>query len=334
MSFDAVITAVRYLWCAIMILSGKETDCSSTLIQPTTIMTYPIMLRSEWEAKPPKSPPIPIQEVPVPYVILHDTRTYGYCNSAKECMEAMRKMQMNHQDDLGWNDIDCSFFIGNLGLTMEGLGWDSSGTDAPGYNERSIGICIMGDYSSIVPDDSMLNAAKNLIKFGIAIGKISANYTLLGHRQVRNTDCPGNALFNKIQQWPHWRSLEDKKKPFQQMFPDDKLEQTEEKLLDERAVIDSTTAPSFPIMPRSEWGAKPPKSPAKQMLEMPVPFVILHDMIIPRECNSTYQCKITMKDIQENHQDDHNYNDIEYSFCIGNDGLTMEARGWDVITEN
>lgn len=34
--------------------------------------------------------------------------------------------------------------------------------------------------------------------------KLKDSYILYGHRQVRDTSCPGDALFKEIQSWPHW----------------------------------------------------------------------------------------------------------------------------------
>ena len=37
------------------------------------------------------------------------------------------------------------------------------------------------------------------------MGKISPNYTLYGHRQIRGgTECPGDRLFKEITTWDHF----------------------------------------------------------------------------------------------------------------------------------
>lgn len=50
----------------------------------------------------------------------------------------------------------------------------------------------------------MLKGVRQLIEYGLTEGKISKNYMLLGHRQVRDTECPGQALYNEIASWPHF----------------------------------------------------------------------------------------------------------------------------------
>jgi hypothetical protein len=53
----------------------------------------------------------------------------------------------------------------------------------------------------------MLAAAKSLIECGVERNSILPDYKLLGHSQVRNTECPGTELLNEIMTWPHWDSL-------------------------------------------------------------------------------------------------------------------------------
>jgi N-acetylmuramoyl-L-alanine amidase len=50
----------------------------------------------------------------------------------------------------------------------------------------------------------MLEAARRLIAVGVSSGKIREDYVLLGHRHVRDTECPGQALFDEISKWPHF----------------------------------------------------------------------------------------------------------------------------------
>lgn len=58
-----------------------------------------------------------------------------------------------------------------------------------------------------MPPENQLAVTKQLIKYGVAQGFIQSNYTLYGHRQVRNTECPGDALYKEIQTWEHYSSI-------------------------------------------------------------------------------------------------------------------------------
>lgn len=52
----------------------------------------------------------------------------------------------------------------------------------------------------------MLAAVKAFISFSVENGYLAANYKLLGHRQVRDTECPGQRLFEEISTWNHFSS--------------------------------------------------------------------------------------------------------------------------------
>lgn len=55
-----------------------------------------------------------------------------------------------------------------------------------------------------LPPEKMLEAAQSLITFGIHKGYIAKDYQLIGHRQVRDTSCPGERLYKEIQTWKHY----------------------------------------------------------------------------------------------------------------------------------
>lgn len=57
-------------------------------------------------------------------------------------------MQDMHQLKNGWNDIGYSFAIGGDGRIYHGRGFNVIGAHAPRYNDKSIGICLIGDWTS------------------------------------------------------------------------------------------------------------------------------------------------------------------------------------------
>lgn len=167
----------------------------------------PYIARESWEAKPPKS----VQKFtgPIPFVIIHHSYEPGACLTGAECRNAMLSMQKFHQQDRGWNDIGYTFAIGGDGRIYEGRGFNVVGAHAPRYNDKSVGICMIGDWRHELPSDIMISAAQTLIEYGVRNNIIATNYTLIGHRQVRPTECPGDRLFQEIQTWPHYSSMLD-----------------------------------------------------------------------------------------------------------------------------
>ncbi|XP_068087076.1 peptidoglycan recognition protein 3 [Anabrus simplex] len=284
-----------------------------------------IVTKAGWNAGP-----VTVREnltVPVPYVVIHHTYIPGPCNNTEDCSRSMRAMQTYHQGK-GWNDIGYSFVIGGDNKVYEGRGWDIVGAHSPKYNFMSIGISFIGDYRSVLPSEEMLNLSKSLIECGIARGSIQADYKLLGHRQVRSTECPGDALYNHIQTWPHWNPMID-------IVPRDSNQTSDVNVLiniinanipPENAIFREAGCPD--IVTKAGWNASPVT--VKKNLTVPVPYVIIHHTYIPGPCNNTEDCSRSMRAMQSFHQGK-KWDDIGYSFCIGGDNKIYEGRGWDTV---
>nr|UEN71115.1 peptidoglycan recognition protein-S3 [Glyphodes pyloalis] len=81
----------------------------------------------------------------------------------------------------------------------------------------------------------------------------------------------------------------------------------------------------FKFYKRQEWGAEP--STDHTPLITPVPYVVIHHTYIPGACNTTEQCKTSMRSMQRYHNS-LEWGDIGYHFCVGGEGGVYEGRGW------
>lgn len=169
--------------------------------------TVPYVSRDVWSANPPRS--VDKFPGPIPFVIIHHSYEPAVCYTPAECISAMQTMQRFHQQDRGWNDIGYSFGIGGDGRIYQGRGFNVVGAHAPRYNDKSVGICLIGDWTVDLPPKNMLEAVKTLIDYGVRMNIIASNYTLIGHRQTRPTECPGDRLFKEIQSWDHFSPMMD-----------------------------------------------------------------------------------------------------------------------------
>ncbi|XP_043477831.1 peptidoglycan-recognition protein LC-like [Leptopilina heterotoma] len=160
-----------------------------------------IVSRDEWLAQPPQEREK--LSLPVKYVFISHTAT-DFCNNQAQCVHRVRYIQTFHMSSQGWADIGYSFLIGGDGNVYEGRGWDYVGAHTYNYNNISIGLSFIGTFNDYMPPKSQIFAAQKIIEKGVELGKISKNYTLLGHRQVSKTESPGDALFSEIKKWPQW----------------------------------------------------------------------------------------------------------------------------------
>lgn len=104
-----------------------------------------------------------------------------------------------------------SFVVGSDGYVYEGRGWMSQGAHTRGRNHVGYGVAFIGDYTSHLPSRySMELVRHHLVKCGVSNGFLQKNLTMLGHRQVVNTSCPGDSLYSEIKTWTHyevWMSI-------------------------------------------------------------------------------------------------------------------------------
>jgi N-acetylmuramoyl-L-alanine amidase len=160
-----------------------------------------IVSRAEWGARAPTS--ISYISQPVPKAFIHHTETSS-CTTQAACTSIVQSIQDYHMDSNGWADIGYNFLIGEDGNAYEGRGWDRIGAHASDYNSVALGFSVIGSFGTRVPNSAALTALQSLIACGVSQGKLSAAYTLHGHRDGGCTDCPGQAFYDLINTWPHY----------------------------------------------------------------------------------------------------------------------------------
>ncbi|XP_033158543.1 peptidoglycan-recognition protein SB1 [Drosophila mauritiana] len=159
--------------------------------------------RSSWGAVAARSPSR-IQGA-VDYVIIHHSDNPNGCSTSEQCKRMIKNIQSDHKGRRNFSDIGYNFIVAGDGKVYEGRGFGLQGSHAPNYNRKSIGIVFIGNFERSAPSAQMLQNAKDLIELAKQRGYLKDNYTLFGHRQTKATSCPGDALYNEIKTWPHWR---------------------------------------------------------------------------------------------------------------------------------
>jgi hypothetical protein len=110
---------------------------------------------------------------------------------------AIKDIQTVHMRDERYGDIGYHFLIDPVGRIWQGRLLDWQGAHAGGANGTNnvgnIGICVLGDFNAERPDPRALGALERLVD-ALCERHHIARARIFGHRQLRSTECPGDAL--------------------------------------------------------------------------------------------------------------------------------------------
>lgn len=203
-----------------------------------------IVSRKQWgaderlglEAKPgqPSSKVWPEELARVEKIVVHHTAGPNVCASRAEYCQRRSVVAINdvhyyHAVVNGWGDIGYNSLIGYDGRIYEGRS-SPGGIDEPigepvvaghalGYNRRTHGVAVMGDFDrEPVPEvqyealarlvgwvvESRLAAGEKIDPLGFSDYRLSdgkahpALPNIVGHRDLNRTECPGDYLYERI----------------------------------------------------------------------------------------------------------------------------------------
>ncbi|XP_044733300.1 uncharacterized protein LOC123295904 [Chrysoperla carnea] len=179
----------------------QEIHVSMPLETPPTI---PMIYRDMWLAEPPYEELFRTNPAANLVIICHTATSSSTTQSGN--ISAVRLIQTFHIESNGWSDIGYNFLIGCDGQVYEGRGWRKVGAHSKGFNQNSLGITFIGTFNTTLPSQKALDVCHRLIAFGVQQGMIDTDYQLIGHCQCRPFLSPGNALYETIKTWPHWKA--------------------------------------------------------------------------------------------------------------------------------
>jgi hypothetical protein len=114
--------------------------------------------------------------------------------SSGNVAETIHDIQKVHVRDEGYGDIGYHFLIDPTGRVWQGRSLEWQGAHANGANNvGNIGICLLGDFNHERPDPRAL-AALEALTDALCERHHIARSRVYGHRQLRSTECPGDAL--------------------------------------------------------------------------------------------------------------------------------------------
>ena len=202
--------------------SGLGRRPSSSAAAATTRPT--IVTRAQWGADESlrTSDPSYASTIKVAYVH-HTASTNAY--TAEQAAAQVRGFYAYHTKSLGWSDIGYNFLVDKFGRIYEGRygGVDRAviGAHAGGFNSATVGVSMMGTYTSVAPTSATLASVQNLLAWKLSLhnrnplgkevltsgGGSTARYpagqdvtvnVIAGHRDTNSTACPGDAGYSKL----------------------------------------------------------------------------------------------------------------------------------------
>ena len=189
-------------------------------------LPVPVTTRAEWGANASYMSWDPDYESAGHVVVHHTAGTNNY--SAGQSASIVRGIYYYHAVTLDWGDIGYNFLIDKYGTVFEGrsgsvaapAGEMSVGAHARGVNTGTMGLSMMGDYSSVSPSDAQLSSVGRMAgwflkragitdangRAGLHVwtteryqaGSTISMPRILGHRDVGYTTCPGNVGYSKL----------------------------------------------------------------------------------------------------------------------------------------
>ena len=150
---------------------------------------------------PPSSNPV---STTVTHLIVHHS---AGTNVATDWAAIVRAIWDFHVNVNGWADIGYNWLIDPNGVLYEGRGDNRLGAHFCGTNGGTMGVCVLGDFTTLFPQEAALNTLVQLLSWKICdIGvdplgtafHASSGLTLhriSGHRDGCATQCPGNTFY-------------------------------------------------------------------------------------------------------------------------------------------
>jgi len=179
----------------------------------------PIITRAQWGADEEIRRAGPSYADALRFAVVHHTAGPSGSSPA-QAAAIVRGIEAYHVKSNGWNDIGYNFLVDRWGNVYEGRygGVDKAviGAHALGFNTGSVGIALIGTYSSAAPPPTQLQGLEKLVAWRLDVLHIDPLSTVIatsggnekfsagtqvalravsGHRDTGSTSCPGNALY-------------------------------------------------------------------------------------------------------------------------------------------
>lgn len=125
-------------------------------------------------------------------------------------------------------DIYYNYLVRKDGNIYEGRGWNKQPNASASWNEKSLLIGLLGEFTRESPQKTQLNGIDKLIEEGKMLKLIDpGGYELYSLCQVNNENCyNGRCLIKSVKKMRHWNN-KVKSKAFKRFFDSNRAEEDE-----------------------------------------------------------------------------------------------------------
>ncbi|REE97232.1 peptidoglycan recognition protein family protein [Thermomonospora umbrina] len=163
--------------------------------------------RQAWEARPPRQRAQVVERGPDRIIVHHTATMNSKDYSLNQAYRLSRLIQRFHMQDRGWDDIGEQLTISRGGYVMEGrnrtlsaikAGRHVIGAQMRGHNGHTIGIENEGTYNDTSVPVQLWAALVDTCVWLCETYGLNPHRAIRGHRDFGDTDCPGEALYERL----------------------------------------------------------------------------------------------------------------------------------------
>lgn len=194
--------------------SGSSTLASAGSLATAPAITVPggptVYSRADWGADESLMTWTPSQGDFKAAVIHHTAGTNDY--TAGDVPAILRGIYAYHAVTRDWGDIGYNFLVDKFGRIWEGrsggVDRETIGGHVLGWNTSTVGVSVLGNYETASPSSASVTAIVKLLGWKLTRLGVKANTnvtlqgrtipTIVGHRDLGQTSCPGKNLYPKL----------------------------------------------------------------------------------------------------------------------------------------
>ena len=181
-----------------------------------------IVMRSGWHADEEIVHGKTVYAPALKLAIVHHTANANNYTEA-QAPAIVRGIEVYHVEGNGWNDIGYNFLVDRFGNIYEGraggIERNVVGAHVEGFNTGTVGISLIGNFSTVTPPKAMQDALVKLLAWRLDVAHIDPLSTVVytsggnakfkagtlvtlraisGHRDAAPSECPGQAAYRLI----------------------------------------------------------------------------------------------------------------------------------------